>query len=100
MAARSSDSAEVQVRLLTRNLKLTTEPRTGTASAVPVPFWEIHKNIFKSWHIFRPPRNGRQRTTIHHKNTTNKHPFFKHHSGRPRRRLPCLPEDGEPGRRS
>jgi hypothetical protein len=44
---------------------------TGTVSAVPVPFWEIHRNIPKSWHVVNPRVNGPQPTSIHHESTIN-----------------------------
>jgi hypothetical protein len=68
MAAGSSDTAEVQVRLLTSNHNLT---RNGDCYGSPRSVLGIPKNIFeKKWRIFNPPPNGRQPTIIHHEPTT------------------------------
>jgi hypothetical protein len=37
------------------------------------------KNISKPWHIFDPPQNGDQSTTIHHNSTTQKTHIFQNH---------------------
>jgi hypothetical protein len=38
----------------------------------------LKKNISKLWHVFNPPQNGRQLTTIHHESTTTSPQ--KHHT--------------------
>ena len=35
------------------------QPERGLLRQSPFPFWEFHRNISKSWRIFRPPQNGR-----------------------------------------
>jgi hypothetical protein len=45
--------------------------KRGLLRQFPFPFGKFTKIFLKSWHIFKPSRNGHQQTTIHHESTIN-----------------------------